>query len=59
MAPLESLNKSLNKASKALYEVSLEITDIPLAPKDQNIQLIGKILTNIFEIQELIYQQKA
>lgn len=58
MASLESLNKSLNKASKALYEVSLEITDIPLAPKDQNIQLIAKILTNIFDIQELIYKQK-
>ena len=51
MADLKSLNESLAAAARILDEAALEIRDIPLNSKKDNISHIAEALTHIFDIQ--------
>jgi hypothetical protein len=55
MASIESLHEKLLLASSLLDEAASEIRDIPLLPASDNIYMIGKALTEVFEVKQVIY----
>ncbi len=55
MASLESLFARIQAAKDALTAVALEIRDIPLEPRKENLQVIADTFVNLSEIEGQIY----
>jgi hypothetical protein len=47
MPSLESLNDLLNQAAKVLDTAALQVRDVPLEPRKENIRRIAAVLTAI------------
>jgi hypothetical protein len=55
MPSLDSLNGLLTQAAALLDVAAEEIRDVPLEPTTENIRRIATVLTEIFEMQQRIY----
>jgi Protein of unknown function len=58
MASFESINEQLRMAAECLDRAVIEIRELPLEPAKEHIRSIGEALTNIIQIQHVIYLQR-
>src|SRR5687768_13493011 len=58
MASLDSIHRLLEEANARLNEAIREIRDLPLEPRREHMQRIGKALSEIYDIQYHIFALK-
>jgi hypothetical protein len=55
---IDNLNRLLREAAIKLDRAALEIRDIPFEPRKQHIRKIAEALSNVFDIQHMIYDER-
>jgi len=56
MTTLRSIDSLLNVAARLLDKAASEMRDAKLQPIDENVEHIGRALSEVFEIQHKIYE---